>query len=167
MPCGVKEKVSKSKEWMLGKNKSNGRILERSENEPAKTGQEQEKGEKIFTFLAETVNVTDKNRYHTWSSRRADIVFIYMKERKVVIIDVAIPGDDRVKDKELEKLEKYQLLKDEIAKVWRMRKVIVVLVLLGPLEPYQSTLRSTWSESAWTWGWKLSRKQHCWGQQRY
>ena len=65
------------------------------------------------------------------------------KERKVVIIDVAIPGDDRVKDKELEKLEKYQLLKDEIAKVWRMRKVIVVLVLLGPLEPYQSTLRST------------------------
>ena len=50
---------------MLGKNKSNGRILERSENEPAKTGQEQEKGEKIFTFLAETVNVTDKNRYHT------------------------------------------------------------------------------------------------------
>ena len=26
-------------------------------------------------------------------------------------------GDDRVKDKELEKLEKYQLLKDEIAEV--------------------------------------------------
>ena len=52
-------------------------------------------------------------------------------------------GDDRVKDKELEKLEKYQLLKYEIAKVWRMQKVIVVPVLLGPLEPYQSTLRST------------------------
>ena len=35
--------------------------------------------------------------------RRPDIVFIDKKERKVVIIDVAIPGDDRVKDKELEK----------------------------------------------------------------
>ena len=34
-------------------------------------------------------------------------------------------------DKEFEKLEKYQLLKDEIAKVWRMRKVIVVSVVVG------------------------------------
>ena len=31
-------------------------------------------------------------------------------------------SDDRVKDKELEKLEKFQLLKDEIAKVWHMQK---------------------------------------------
>ena len=38
-----------------------------------------------------------------------------------------------MKDKELEKLEKYQLLKDEIAKVWRMRKVIVVSVVIGAL----------------------------------
>ena len=61
--------------------------------------------------------------------RRPDIVFIDKKEREVVIID----DDDRVKDKELEKLEKYQLLKDEIAKVWRMRKVIVVPVVIGAL----------------------------------
>ena len=33
-----------------------------------------------------------------------------------------------MKDKELEKLEKYQLLK-----VWRMRKVIVVLFVIGAL----------------------------------
>ena len=56
-----------------------------------------------------------------------------MKERKVVIIDVAIPGDDRVKDKELEKLEKYQLLKNEIAKVWCMQKVFVVPVVIVAL----------------------------------
>ena len=42
-------------------------------------------------------------------ARRPDIVFIDNKEREVLIIDVAIPGDDRVKDKELEKLEIYQL----------------------------------------------------------
>ena len=66
-------------------------------------------------------------------TRRPDIVFVDKKEREVVITDVAIPGDDRVKDKELEKLEKYQLLKDEIAKVWRMRKVIVVPVVIGAL----------------------------------
>ena len=66
-------------------------------------------------------------------ARRPDVVFIDKKEREVVTIDVAILGDDRVKDKELEKLEKYQLLKDEIAKVWRMRKVIVVPVVIGAL----------------------------------
>ena len=63
-------------------------------------------------------------------ARKPDIVFIDKKERVVIITDLAIPGDDRVKGKELEKLEKYQLLKDEIAKVWRMRKVIVVPVLI-------------------------------------
>ena len=68
-------------------------------------------------------------------ARRPDIVFIDKKEREVVMIDIAIPGDDRVKDKELEKVEKYQLLKDEIAKVWHMRKVIVyvVPVVIGSL----------------------------------
>ena len=48
-------------------------------------------------------------------ARRPDIVFIDKKKREVVMINVAIPGDDRVKEKELEKVEKYQLLKDEIA----------------------------------------------------
>ena len=38
-----------------------------------------------------------------------------------------------MKDKELKKLEKYELLKDEIAEVWRMRKVIVVLLVIGAL----------------------------------
>ena len=50
------------------------------------------------------------------------------------MIDVAIPGDDRVKDKELEKVKKYQLFKDEIARVWHMRKVIVVSDVIGALE---------------------------------
>ena len=64
---------------------------------------------------------------------RPDIVFTDKKDREVVIIDVAILGDDRVKGKELEKIQKYQLLKDETVKVWRMRKVIVVLVVTGVL----------------------------------
>ena len=64
-------------------------------------------------------------------ARRPDIFLVDKKEREVVIIDVAIPDNDKVKDKELEKLEKYQLLKDEIVKVWRMRTVIVVLVDIG------------------------------------
>ena len=46
-------------------------------------------------------------------ARRPDIVFIDKKEREVVVmIDVAIHGDDRVKDKELEKVKKYQQLQE-------------------------------------------------------
>ena len=53
-------------------------------------------------------------------SQENQTLSLLKRKREVVIIDVAIPGDDRVKDKEIEKLVKYQLLKDEIAKVWRM-----------------------------------------------
>ena len=38
-----------------------------------------------------------------------------------------------MKDKELEKIEKYRLLKDEFAKVWHTWKVIVVPVVIGAL----------------------------------
>ena len=74
-------------------------------------------------------------------ARRPDVVFVNKKEREVGIMDVAIRGDDRVKDKELEKLEKYQLLKDEIAKVWRMRKVTVVPVVTGALGAVSDSFR--------------------------
>ena len=40
-------------------------------------------------------------------ARRPDIVFADKKEREVVTIDVALPDDDRVKNKELEKAKKY------------------------------------------------------------
>ena len=66
-------------------------------------------------------------------ARRPDIVFIGKKERELVMIDVAIPDDSTVKDKELEKLEKYQLLKDKIEKVWHIGKVIVVPCYIGAL----------------------------------
>ena len=61
-----------------------------------------------------------------------NIVFIDKKEREVVIIDVAIPGDDRVKDKELEKLEIYQLLKDEIASLAHAKSHCSACCYWGP-----------------------------------
>ena len=74
--------------------------------------------------------------------RRPDIVFID-KEKEVVIIDVAIPGDERVKDKELEKVEKYQLLKDEIAKVWHVRSHCSTCCYWGPWSCISELLKST------------------------
>ena len=58
---------------------------------------------------------------------------IIIKKAKINDIDIAIPGDARVKDKELEKIEKYQLLSKEIRKLWKLKKVTVVPVVIRAL----------------------------------
>ena len=50
-----------------------------------------------------------------------------------MIIDVAIPGDTRVSDKGREKIEEYSLLKDQIARLWQMKKVVVIPIVVGAL----------------------------------
>ena len=40
-------------------------------------------------------------------ARRPDIVFADKKKKETKILDVAVPGVGRVKDKELEKIEQY------------------------------------------------------------
>ena len=67
-------------------------------------------------------------------ARRPDIIFVYKRAKEGKIIDIAIPGDARVKDKELEKIEKYQLLREEIGKMWKLKKVTVVPIVIGALE---------------------------------
>ena len=66
-------------------------------------------------------------------ARRPDIVVVVKGERKCIIIDVAVPGDSRISDKEKEKVEKYQDLKREVKRIWNMRSVIVVPVVIGAL----------------------------------
>ena len=44
------------------------------------------------------------------------------KERKGLIIDIAVPAYVRVEEKEREKVEKYQDLKREIGRLWNLKK---------------------------------------------
>ena len=53
--------------------------------------------------------------------------------RSCVIIDLAIPGDCRIYEKEIEKIEKYQNLKRELKRLWSLKKVGVVPVVAGAL----------------------------------
>ena len=50
-------------------------------------------------------------------ARRPDIIFVDKKKKEIKILDVAVPSDGRVKDKEFEKIEKYQLLKEEVGRM--------------------------------------------------
>ena len=67
-------------------------------------------------------------------ARRPDIVVVDKVKKETVIIDMPIPRDTRVCDKEQEKIEKYSLLKDKIASLWQMEKVVVIPIVVGGLE---------------------------------
>ena len=66
-------------------------------------------------------------------ARRPDIILIDKKERKGIIIDIAVPVDVRVGEKEREKVEKFQDLKREIGILWRLKMVEVVPVVIRAL----------------------------------
>lgn len=54
-------------------------------------------------------------------ARRPDIVFADKKKKEIKILGVAVPSNLWVRDKELTKTEKYQLLKKELGRIWGMK----------------------------------------------
>ena len=66
-------------------------------------------------------------------ARRPEIVVVDKKEQKGIIIDIAVPDDVRVGEKELKKVEKYQELKSEIGRLWKLKHVEIVPVVIGAL----------------------------------
>ena len=73
-------------------------------------------------------------------ARRPDIVVLDKVKKETMIIDVAIPVDTRVCYKEREKIGKYSWLKDNIARLWQMKKVVVILIVVGALGTITKTL---------------------------
>ena len=63
--------------------------------------------------------------------RRPDIVVVLKKKKECKIIDIAVPGDSRIDEKELEKIEKYDDLKRKIKRMWAMRKIEVIPIVVG------------------------------------
>ena len=65
-------------------------------------------------------------------AHRPDLTLIDKVNRKVALIDVSIPWDSRVEEKEREKIEKYQDLRMEVQRIWEM-PVEVVPIIIGAL----------------------------------
>ena len=70
---------------------------------------------------------TDKHLLYN----RPDIVLINYKKRTGLIIDIAVPRDENILDKELEKIDQYQSLKIELEQ-WKV-KIMVFPVVVGAL----------------------------------
>lgn len=55
-------------------------------------------------------------------ARRPDNVFVDKEAMEAKIIVIANPGTAREKNKEVKKTEKYQLLREEKRKLWKVKK---------------------------------------------
>ena len=81
-----------------------------------------ESAAKIWDFKIQT----DKHLAHNIP----DITVV--EKKQVWLIDVAIRGDSRINQKEVEKITKYQDLKVEVERLWE-KKATVVPVVIGTL----------------------------------
>ena len=84
-----------------------------------------EKSEKWYLPNPQTVTENVKPQ--------TNIVIVNKMEKTAMIIDVAIPEDKRLIDKEKEDIEKHHNLKREIQRLWNLKKIDVIPVVLGAL----------------------------------
>ena len=68
---------------------------------------------------------------HMIEAGRPDIVIVDKIKKETMIIDVAVPGDARVCDNE--KRSRNCFLKSKIARLWQMKKVVVIPIVVGVL----------------------------------
>ena len=73
------------------------------------------------------------------TARRPDIVIVDKEKKTGLIIDIAVPEDRNICQKEREKIEKYQDLRIEIQKLWNI-KAKVVPVVIGALGAHTGKL---------------------------
>ena len=78
---------------------------------------------------------------HEIEHRRPDIILVDKKNHTATIIDIAVPGDSRVAAKEQDKITVYQDLKREIKKLWKLKSVSVVPIVVGALGSVSVNLR--------------------------
>ena len=99
---------------------------------------------------------------HVIEAWTLDFVVVNKKERSCKIIDFAVPGDNRIEEKEKDKIEKYQHLGRGLQNIWNVNMKIIPLVVgsLGAIPKQfgnrlkQTGIRSrnsTSSEDSFTW----------------
>ena len=71
---------------------------------------------------------TDKHLLHN----RPDIMLINYKEQTSLINDISVPRDENIQDKKFEKIDKYQSFKIELEQLWKV-KIVVIPVVVGAL----------------------------------
>ena len=92
-----------------------------------------EKKEKWYEHCPEGVVEDDVKLIWDINIQCDAMVAWWTKAKSCVIIDVAVPGDCRIREKEIKKIEKDQNLKRDLKRLWSLKKVEVVPVVVGAL----------------------------------
>jgi hypothetical protein len=72
---------------------------------------------------------TDK----TIKSQRPDLTLVDKENKTCLFIEFSVPFDYKVKDKIKEKLEKYQELQFEVRRIWELKKIKTIPIIIGAL----------------------------------
>ena len=68
------------------------------------------------------------------------MVLKHKKEKSALLIEVSVPNDFGINDTENRKMTKYQDLKNEVKKMWKLKKTEIVPVIVGVTEMMKKTL---------------------------
>ena len=62
-------------------------------------------------------------------ANQPDIVVVDKKTKTATIIDIAVPNDSNIANKEKEKIEKYQPLREELERCWKVQATVIPVVV--------------------------------------
>lgn len=83
---------------------------------------------------------TNEPRDHVMEAQNPGIIPGDKENKVCAIIDVAIPGNISFSKKETEELEKYQDLRQEIEKIWKMKEVKGVPIVIWAFSSVSKSL---------------------------
>ena len=66
---------------------------------------------------------------HVIEHRRPDIVVADKNNKRALLIDIAVPADARVEEKEQEKMARYQDLARELKRLWKVETKVIPIVV--------------------------------------
>ena len=71
---------------------------------------------------------------------RPDIMLKHKKEKSALLIEVSVPNDFGLNATVIRKLTKYQDLKNEVKRTWKLKKAEIVPVIVGAKRMIKKTL---------------------------
>lgn len=80
---------------------------------------------------------------HTIYNNRPDITLVDKQNRHTYIIDIAVPNTNNIQTTIAEKIRKYTELQEEIRRVWKMDKVIIVPIVISNTGVIPTTLHNS------------------------
>ena len=73
---------------------------------------------------------------------RPDRVLRYKKEMKALLIEVSVPSDFGLNNAEINKVTKYQDLKNEVKRSWKLKSTKIIPVVIGAMGMIKKNLTS-------------------------